>query len=82
MLNDVFMKFADRYQASSILCITDGQYHSGDRNEENHFKMPSSWEFDGSSKRDNTINTMLSSLLNHLKNRPNIVRHLKTLKFK
>lgn len=60
MLNEVFMKYANRYQELNILCINEGQYHFGDSNEVNCFKIPSIWEFDGSSERDNTINTMLS----------------------
>ena len=82
MLNDIFMKYTDRYQASNILFITKVQYPSGDRNEENFFKMPSRWEFDGSFERDDTINTILSSLLNHLRHCPNMGHHLKTLKLK
>ena len=65
-----------------MLCITEGQYHSRDSNEEKCFKIPSIWEFDGSSQRDNMINTMLYSLLNHLGPRPNMYHHLKTLKLK
>ena len=82
MLTDVFVKFADRYQASNILCITEGQYHFKDRNKVNCFKMPPCWEFDGSYERGNTISTMFYSLLNHLGNHLDMDRHLKTFKFK
>ena len=82
MLNDVFVKFIDRYQALNILCITKGQYHSEDSNKVNCFKIPSSWAFDGSYERDNTISTMFSSLLNHLGTHPDMDHHLKIFKFK
>ena len=82
LLNDVLMKYEDIYQGSNILCITKDQYHFEYRNEVNFLKIPSSWELYGSYERDNAINIVFSSLLDHLGPHPNMVHHLKTLNFK
>lgn len=68
----MFIKYVDRYQASNILFMTEGQYHLEDTNEVNCLKMPSIWEFHDSYETDNTINTMFYSLLNCLHHFPNM----------
>jgi hypothetical protein len=65
LLEDVFIQYEHRYKKSNILFIDEGQYHSKDNNNDNCFKFPSSWTFDGSYERDRNIKIILCSFLNH-----------------
>lgn len=51
-MKDVFVQYGDRYRASNILFIDEGEYHLENNVEDNSMynflKMWSCWKFDGS----------------------------------
>ena len=77
-ISKVFEIYDRIYDKSNILFIDEARYHSGHNREENCFKIPPSWEYDGSLERDRLI---WSNICNSLIHWPkiNMKRYLKML---
>ena len=65
LISKVFDVWEERYDKSNILFVDAVWYNSGNNREENYFKIPTNWEYDGSLEKDVLIWSNLYNFLRH-----------------